>query len=59
MLRTLNLHQSKMASSSSIQGTSLKIESGETCQIKGRTMSICEDDLTVQVESPVNFVSLV
>jgi len=47
-----------MASSSSNQGTCMQIEYGECVQIKGRTMKLEEDDLTIQVENPVDFVSL-
>jgi hypothetical protein len=47
-----------MASSSSSQGTSMQIASGDTYQIKGRTMKLEEDDLFVQMENPVDFKSL-
>jgi len=47
-----------MATSSSNQGTSLQIATGESYQIKGRTMSLEEWELTVQVENPVDFKSL-
>jgi len=57
-LGTLNLHQSSMTSSSSSQGTSMQIDSGESYQIKGRTMNLEGDDLVVQVENPVDFVSM-
>jgi len=47
-----------MASTSSNQGTSMQLVTGETYQIKGRTMKLEEGDLTVQVENPVDFISL-
>jgi len=47
-----------MATSSSNQGTSLQIATGEAYQIKGRTMKLEEWELTVQVENPVDFISL-
>ncbi|RHN38424.1 hypothetical protein MtrunA17_Chr0c18g0493751 [Medicago truncatula] len=47
-----------MASSSSNQRTSMQISTGEDYQIKGRTMKLKEGHLTVQVENPVDFVSL-
>ena len=36
----------------------MQIDSGESLQIKGRTMKLEEGKLTVQVENPVDFVSL-
>jgi len=47
-----------MATSSLKQGTSMQITTGESYQIKGRTMKLEEWDLTVQTENPVDFVSL-
>jgi hypothetical protein len=47
-----------MASSSSNQGTSMQVATGESYQIKGRTMSLEELDLNIQVENPVDFISL-
>jgi len=47
-----------MATSSSSQATSMQLDSGEMYQIKGRTMKVEEDALTVQVENPVDFISL-
>ena len=47
-----------MATSSSNQATFMQLDSGETYQIKGRTMKMEEDELTVQVENPMNFISL-
>jgi len=47
-----------MASSSSTQGTSKQLNTGESLQIKGRSMKLEEWQLTVQVENPVDFVSL-
>jgi len=47
-----------MATSSSNQGTSMQVATGEAYQIRGRTMSLVEWELTVQVESPVDFLSL-
>jgi len=47
-----------MATSSSNQGTSMQVATGEAYQIKGRTMKLEGWELTVQVESPVDFLSL-
>jgi len=47
-----------MASSSSTQGISMQLNTGESLQIKGRSMKLEEWRLTVQVENPVDFVSL-
>jgi len=47
-----------MASSSSKQETSMQIATGESLQIKGRTVKLEEWQLTVQVENPVDFLSL-
>jgi len=47
-----------MAESSSNQVSSKKLNTGECYQIKGRTMKLEEGQLTVQVENPVDFVSL-
>jgi len=47
-----------MATSSSEQGTSMQITTGESYQIKGRTMKLEEWDLTVQTKNLVDFVSL-
>jgi len=47
-----------MATSSSNQGTSMQVATGEAYQIRGRTMRLEEWELTVQVESPVDFLSL-
>jgi len=43
-----------MASSSSTQATSMKIDFGESYKIRGRIMKISEDELIVQVENHVN-----
>ena len=47
-----------MATSSSNQGTSMQVATGDSYQIRGRTMSLEEWELTVQVENPVDFISL-
>ena len=47
-----------MATSSSNQETSMQVTTCEAYQIRGRTMSLEEWELTVQVENPVNFKSL-
>jgi len=47
-----------MASSSSTQGTSMQLSTGESLQIKGRSMKLEEWQLTIQVENPVDLVSL-
>jgi len=47
-----------MATSSSNQETSMQIATSEAYQIRGRTMKLEESELTVQVESPVDFISL-
>jgi len=47
-----------MASSSSTKGTSMQLNTGESLQIKGRSMKLEKWQLTVQVENPVDFVSL-
>jgi len=47
-----------MATSSSNQSTSMKLATGDTYQIKGRTMKLEEDDLFVRVENVVDFDSL-
>ena len=47
-----------MASSSSKQGVPMQIDSGESYVIRPKTMKISEDELVVQVESPVDFASL-
>ena len=47
-----------MATSSSNQETSMQLATGEAYQIRGRTMSLEEWELTVQVENPVDFKSL-
>jgi len=47
-----------MATSSSSQGTTMEIDSRESYQIKGRTMKLEEDDLVVQVDNPVDFISM-
>jgi len=46
-----------MSSSSSTQGTSMQLNTGEPLR-KGRSMKLEEWQLTVQVENPVDFVSL-
>ena len=52
-------NQSLMASSSSSnQATSMQVDYGESYKNKGRTMEITEDELVVQVENPVDFISL-
>jgi len=48
-----------MAESSSNQVVPMHIKSGESYVIKPRTMKVREDELVVQVESPVDFASLV
>jgi hypothetical protein len=57
-LRTLKPSSASMATSSSNQETSMQIAIGEAYQIKGRTMKLEEWELTVQVENPVDFISL-
>jgi len=47
-----------MATSSSNQGTSMQIATSEAYQIKGRTMKLEGWELTLQVESSVDFLSL-
>ena len=47
-----------MASSSSNQGTSNQVGTGDSYQLKGKTMKLEEWQLKVQVENPVDFVSL-
>lgn len=47
-----------MATLSSNQGTSMQIATSESYQIKGRTMSLEEWELTVHVENPVDIISL-
>jgi len=47
-----------MTTSSSNQETSMQVATGEAYQIKGRTMSLEEWELTVQVENSVDFISL-
>jgi len=47
-----------MASTSSNQGTSMQLVTSETSQIKGRTMKLEERESAVQVENPVDFISL-
>ena len=56
--RTLNLSSESMATSSSNQGTSMQVATGDAYQIKGRTMKLEGWQLIVQVESPVDFLSL-
>jgi hypothetical protein len=48
-----------MAESSSNQVVSMQIETSESYSIKPRTMKVREEELVVQVESPVDFASLV
>jgi len=64
--RTVKISSSSMASSSSVpesimqeiaQGTSTQQET-PAYEIKGRTMSFEEWELTLQVESPLDFTSL-
>jgi len=47
-----------MATSSSSRATSMQLDYGEMYQIKGRTVKMGEDELTIQVENPVDFISL-
>jgi len=64
--RTLEISSLSMASSSSVpESTTQEIAQGTSTQqetpayeIKGRTMSLEEWELTVQVQSPVDFASL-
>jgi len=37
----------------------MQVDSGESYHIKPRTMEVREDELFVQVESPVDFASLI
>jgi len=48
-----------MASSSSSQAIPMQVDSGESYHTKPRTMEVREDELFVQVESPVDFASLI
>jgi len=57
-LRTLKPSSISMASSSLTQGTSMQLNTRESLQIKGRSMKLEEWQLTVQVENPVDFLSL-
>ena len=45
-----------MASTSSNQETSIQIVTSDTLPIKGKTMKLEDDQLTVQVENPVDFM---
>jgi len=56
--RTLNLSSESMATSSLNQGNSMQVATGEAYQIKGRTMKLEGWQQTIQVESPVDFLSL-
>jgi len=47
-----------MASTGSSQETSMQLDCGEMYKITGRTMKVEEDDLTVEVENPMDFISL-
>jgi len=47
-----------MASSSSSQAPPMQIDYGDSYKIKPRTMDIREDELIVQVEDPIDFISL-
>jgi len=47
-----------MASSSSIQETIPSTQEASAYEIRGRTMSLEEWELNVQVENPVDFISL-
>jgi hypothetical protein len=47
-----------MESSSSTQGTSMQVATGDAYQIRGRTMSLEKWELDVQVENLVDFISL-
>jgi len=47
-----------MATLSSNQGTSMQVATGDSYQNRGRTMSLEEWELNVQVENPVDFISL-
>jgi len=57
-LRTRKPSSISMASSSSTQGTSMQLNTGDSLQIKGRSMKLEVWQLTVQVENPVDFISL-
>ena len=56
-LRIVTPSSISMASSSSTQGFSMQLNTGESLQIKGRSMKLEEWQLTVQVENPMDFVS--
>ena len=47
-----------MASSSSSQALPMQIDYRESYKIKPRTMEMRENELIIQVESPIDFVSL-
>jgi len=47
-----------MASSSSSQGVSIQIDSGESYVFRPKTLKIDKENLVVQVETPVDFISL-
>ena len=55
-LRTLKTSSSSIASSSSVPESSM--QETPAYEIRGRTMSLEEWDLNVQVENPVDYVSL-
>jgi len=57
-LRTLKLHHSSMESSSSSQGVSMQIDYGESYIFRPKTMKTDEENLVVQVETPVDLISL-
>jgi len=59
ILEPLNLHQSSsMASSSASQETGSSNQKAPVYEIRGRTMSLEEWELIVQVESPIDLLSL-
>jgi len=57
-LEPLNLQHSSMASSSARQETVSSSQKASSYEIKGRTMSLEEWELNVQVENPVDLLSL-
>jgi len=48
-----------MEGSSSSQSIAMQVEIGKSYTIKPRTLVLREDDLVVQVKSPVDFIALV
>jgi len=57
-LEPQNLHRSSMASSSARQKTGSSNQEVSAYEIRGRTMSLEEWELNVQVENPMDFLSL-